>query len=191
MFLQRSAISLAYMGAVLFSGAVVTLPLCAPTAHAVELPYGSRMNVQVPRLTKVSGLHLEPGGNATLYFTIHVPPSYGHSVEAIHITQIPSGGEQIRFAANQSQVVMGDRFTYRSMAIPLSSIGGSEDEAMGALTLAFAQPLLPGSTVTVAITTERNPLDGIHQFGVTAYPVGASNTSLYLGTGRVTFYGSD
>jgi Protein of unknown function (DUF2808) len=48
--------------------------------------------------------------------------------------------------------------------------------------------VMPGTTFTVAVEAERNPIHGgIYQFGVTAYPVGEGTTGQYLGTGRVTF----
>jgi Protein of unknown function (DUF2808) len=139
-------------------------------------------------LLKVSGIHLEPAGFGTFYFTIHVPASYGKSLEAIRISQIPEGDRLITLDAKQSKVVAGQRVASNSETIPLSAIGGSEDEKTGALTLAFAQPVLPGTTFTVAVEADRNPSHGgIYQFGVTAYPVGDSTTGQYLGTGRITF----
>jgi Protein of unknown function (DUF2808) len=174
-------------GVVLMGGAVFSAVI--PTSLAAAEMNGSSMTtVEAPHLLKVSGLHLEAAGVGTFYFTISVPVSYGKSLEAIRISQIPEGNRLISFDANQSKVVVGQQMARNSEVIPLSAIGGPEDEKTGAVTLAFAQPVMPGTTFTVAVEAERNPIHGgIYQFGVTAYPVGDSTTGQYLGTGRVTF----
>jgi hypothetical protein len=174
-------------GVVLMGGAVFSAVI--PTSLAAAEMNGSSMTtVEAPRLLKVSGLHLEASGAGTFYFTISVPVSYGKALEAIRISQIPEGDRLINFDANQSKVVVGQRMARNSEVIPLSAIGGPEDEKTGAVTLAFAQPVMPGTTFTVAVEAERNPIQGgIYQFGVTAYPVGEGTTGQYLGTGRVTF----
>ncbi|WP_404788075.1 DUF2808 domain-containing protein [Altericista sp. CCNU0014] len=189
MSIQQRAISIASglgFGVVLLGGGVLFAAL--PNAPAAaEMSNYSVTKVEAPRLLKVSALHLEPAGMGTFYFTIAVPASYGKSIEAIRISQIPGGDRIIDLEANESKVVIGPRVTRNSEAIPLSAIGGPEDET-GALTLAFAQPVVPGTTFTVAVEAERNPTSGgIYQFGVTVYPVGESTTGHYIGTGRVTF----
>lgn len=191
MSLQQRTISVIYslgFGAVLIGGVVVLPSFWAePVAVAEANRYGS-MVVEAPHLLKVSGVHLEPSGVGTFYFTINIPASYGKSLEAIRISQIPSGHRLLSFDANQSKVVLGQRFLAKNEDVALSAIGGSDDEQRGALTLAFAKPLLPGTTFTVAVEVERNPISGgIYQFGVTAYPVGDGTSGLYLGTGRVNF----
>jgi Protein of unknown function (DUF2808) len=191
MFLQQHKniiISALGYSAILIAGIVLPASLQKPVAADEMGQYSSVMNVEAPRLLKVSGIHLEPAGFGTFYFTIHVPASYGKSLEAIRISQIPEGDRLITLDAKQSKVVAGQRVASNSETIPLSAIGGSEDEKTGALTLAFAQPVLPGTTFTVAVEADRNPSHGgIYQFGVTAYPVGDSTTGQYLGTGRITF----
>jgi Protein of unknown function (DUF2808) len=191
MFLQQHKnliISGLGCSAILMAGIVLPASLQKPVAAAEMGQYSSAMNVEAPRLLKVSGNHLEPGGVGTFYFTIYVPASYGKSLEAIRISQVPGGDRLINLDAKQSKVVVGQRVASNSETIPLSAIGGPEDEKTGALTLAFAQPVMPGTTFTVAVEADRNPNNGgIYQFGVTAYPVGDSTTGQYLGTGRVTF----
>jgi Protein of unknown function (DUF2808) len=174
--------------AILLTGIVLPANFQKPVTAAEMGQYSLAMKVEAPRLLKVSGVHLEPAGVGTFYFTIYVPTSYGKSLEAIRISQIPGGDRLINLDAKQSKVVVGQRVASNSEAIPLSAIGGSEDEKTGALTLAFAQPVTPGTTFTVAVEADRNPIyGGIYQFGVTAYPVGDSTIGQYLGTGRVTF----
>jgi hypothetical protein len=174
--------------AILIAGMVLPASVQKPVSAAEIGQYSSAMNVEAPRLLKVSGIHLEPAGVGTFYFTIYVPASYGKSLEAIRISQVPGGDRIINLDAKQSKAVVGQRVASNSEVIPLSAIGGPEDERTGALTLAFAQPVMPGTTFTVAVEADRNPNNGgIYQFGVTAYPVGDSTTGQYLGTGRVTF----
>lgn len=172
---------------VVLMGGALALPVLTPTLRATAVPKHQISEVQAPKLLKVSGIHLEPYGVGTLYFTIDVPQSYGKPIEAIRIAEIPSGHELLTFSHPRSQVVLGDRVAKNSVSIPLMSVGGSDTDEFGVL-LALTEPIQPGRTVTVAVTTDRNPNNGgIHQFGVTAYPTKDGNSGLYLGTGRVHF----
>jgi Protein of unknown function (DUF2808) len=190
MSLQQRKIPIIFglsFGVILMGGAVLPTFLSNSLVVAETNNYGVT-TVEAPHLLKVSAIHLEPAGVGTFYFTINVPASYGKSLEAIRISQISGGDRLINLDANQSKVVVGQRLARNSEVISLSAIGGPEDEKTGALTLAFAQPIMPGTTFTVAVEAVRNPVyGGIYQFGVTAYPVEDSSTGQYLGTGRVTF----
>jgi len=73
--------------------------------------------------------------------------------------------------------------------IPLMPIGGAAKP--GEITVVFEQPVQPGNTVTVAIAAKANPnFGGSYEFGVTAYPVGDNSMGLFLGYGRINFYGN-
>jgi len=86
----------------------------------------------------------------------------------------------MQFAPAQSQAIANGAI------VPISAIGGATDDS---LTIAFEQPIQPGSAVTISLLVDRNPgLGGIYLFGVTAYPVGDSTNGLFLGYGRVTLF---
>ncbi len=60
---------------------------------------------------------------------------------------------------------------------------------MYAIRIAFDPPIAPGQTVTVSLQADRNPLQGgVYLFGVTAFPMGESNSGLFLGYGRVNIF---
>ena len=95
------------------------------------------------------------------------------------ISQAGNAGK-IQFALDRSQVVAN------GATVPVSAIGGENSNEM---TIAFARPIAPGSTVTLSFPVERNTgTDGTYLFGVTAYPVGNSDDGLFLGYGRVSLF---
>ncbi|MGB8700480.1 MAG: DUF2808 domain-containing protein, partial [Thermosynechococcaceae cyanobacterium] len=68
--------------------------------------------------------------------------------------------------------------------IPLAIVGGDEPGVL----IPFETAIAPGHSVTITLQVEKNPvIDGIYQFGVTAFPVGENSTGLYLGTERVHY----
>jgi len=130
----------------------------------------------------------EKGGNApaTYEFTVTVPANAGQPLKAITIAQ-GTNLETVQFDLNGSQASLGKGLT--AAIIPLAHIGGTATP--GEVTVVFDQPVQPGNTVTVAIAAQANPnFGGNYEFGVTAYPVGDNSTGLFLGYGRINFYGN-
>ncbi|MGV0028286.1 DUF2808 domain-containing protein [Phormidesmis priestleyi] len=123
---------------------------------------------------------------STYEFTIAIPADAGAPLQAITVSQDDS--QSVEFDPSKSVAFLGDRYG-AGIQLPLASIGGTESSHPGKTTIVFAQPVQPGSTVTIAVEAKRNPNSGgIYLFGVTAYSVGDKANGLFLGYGRLTFY---
>lgn len=116
----------------------------------------------------------------TYYFTVQVPET-SHSLKTIKIQQI-LGVDTIAFRQDASQAFVG--MSTQGTPIPLAAIGGSGDK--NTLTVAFAEPIQPGSTITVAARPRRNPnTDGVYLFRVTGFRADPADQGQGLGVGRI------
>ena len=163
---------------VLTSGLALSSSL-AP-ASASQVANGTFVFDHAPRLVGASTTQpasFVSGG--TYQFTLTLPQDAGAPLQAVTISQ-PANAAKMQFAPAQSQAIANGAI------VPISAIGGATDDS---LTIAFEQPIQPGSTVTISLLVDRNPgLGSIYLFGVTAYPVGDSTNGLFLGYGRVTLF---
>jgi hypothetical protein len=126
---------------------------------------------------------------STYEFTLTVPPNAGQPLKAVKISQAQNQ-EVIDFDVKKSKAFLGEKFG-SGPEIPLASTGGSQPSNSEEVTIVFDQPVQAGSTVTVALDTNRNPrFSGVYQFGVTAYPDGENGRGQFLGYQRVTIYDS-
>lgn len=156
--------------------------LSASIAVAGQRPSGQSFFEHPPRLvrTETSAIAITYVGGTTYEFTIAVPQDAGAPLQAITITQ-DGNPRTIKFDLNQSRAIAAN-----GKNIPLTSIGGTQGKET---TIAFAQPIQPGETITISLKTERNPDSaGTYLFGITAYPVGDQENGLFLGHGRVQIY---
>ena len=169
------------------SGMLLTHLSMVPPATAVQFPNGKVAFSNPPRLinTTVNFNGREvPGGK--FYFTLTVPENAGEPLQAIKIKQ-SENTETIEFMVEKSSAFHGG-WRSEGAAIPLASIGDSAP-APGEATVVFDQPVMPGSTVTIALQARRNPLyGGVYLFGVTAFPQGENSRGQFLGFGRLHFY---
>jgi hypothetical protein len=153
-------------------------------SSAIESTQGSSSFKSTPYLSPLSAINTEIGGSATYSFEIKVPEGAGASLQAVRVSQT-SGVNIISFENSQSRAYLGNRVA-KAQSIPLAQVGGGKEET-GVL-IPFETPVPPGNTVTITLQVERNPrVQGIYQFGVTAFPVGDSNNGIYLGTERVNY----
>ena len=149
---------------------IATEPPAAQFGHAPRLV---RTGTDTLAATRVSG--------TTYTFTLTVPQNAGAALQAVTVTQ-EGNLSPIEFEVNQSRAFAAD-----GTRVPLASVGGVAGKET---TIAFAQPIQPGKTVTIALKADRSPdTAGVYSFGITAYPVGNSQKGLSLGYGRVTVYG--
>lgn len=124
---------------------------------------------------------------ATYHFTLKVPEDAGEPLQAVTIAQRQTG-DTVVFREGKSRAFAGDSFAGGSN-LGLASVGGPQPLGSNEETVVFDSPVLPGSTVTVALKPERNPeRAGTYLFGVTAYPVGKNSPGQFLGHGRLHFY---
>lgn len=183
----------------LLLGIVIGLtPLNVPArAQRVRLPekpsYWSQQAEsfgRVPRLINASATHQTPNTPSTYFFTIAVPKNARDALKAVTIDQ-KSGLEKIAFAADRSRAVLGGDLASGS-PLTLTPIGGSEPQGMNEVTLVFDEPIQPGHSVTIGVQVSANPShEGIYSFGVTAFPKNEKSPSLYLGSARLNFTGSN
>jgi hypothetical protein len=190
MLINRQNVSMSLItmigASVLLTGGVLASSLSESPLATERMSQGAAFTV-APRLTHVTAINTEPGSPGTYYFTISMPKEARQSLEAVRVTQLKNE-EPIVFEMSQSNAYLGDRLS-GGTPVSLANIGGSESLDGSEALVAFDHPITPGSTVTIALHTNRNPMNGgIYQFGITAYPVGRNSTGLYLGTGRVTLH---
>jgi len=135
---------------------------------------------QAPRLVGASASNLAAFVSGGTYaFTLSVPQDAGAPLAAVTISQTAKA-RPIEFAVNQSRVIAN------GATVPLASIGG---ESSKDVTIVFERPIQPGATVTIALKADGNSnRDGVHFFGVTAYPADNQADGLFLGYGRITLY---
>ncbi|OKH22373.1 hypothetical protein NIES593_12930 [Hydrococcus rivularis NIES-593] len=170
----------------LILGTLISIPPLNLPASAYELSTGQTVFFKSPRLIRAAASQNAPGAASTYQFTIEVPKNAGEALAAVTITHKPSP-ERIKFDVSQSKAFIGDSFA-GGPQLALSSIGGSDPSEENSVTIAFDEPVEPGTTVTVSLRALRNPdRGGNYQFGVTAYPVGENSLGLYLGTARLQF----
>ena len=142
-----------------------------------------------PQLTRVAASQTGQYTPSTYKFTLTVPKDAGQPLKAVKIAQAENV-ETVKFDVSGSKVFLGDRLT-TSSEIRLANTGGEQPANPGEVTIAFAQPVQPGNTVTVALAVQRNPgWGGVYEFGVTAYPAGEKGIGQFLGFGRISFYGN-
>jgi hypothetical protein len=125
---------------------------------------------------------------STYEFTLTVPQNAGQPLKAVTIVQVENV-ETVQFDISDNRAFFGEQLT-ASSEIRLASIGGNKPSKSGEVTIVFDKPVQPGSTVTVAVSTQKNPSwSNIYLFGVTAYPVGDDSLGQFLGYGRINIYG--
>ncbi|MBW4445225.1 MAG: DUF2808 domain-containing protein [Plectolyngbya sp. WJT66-NPBG17] len=142
-----------------------------------------------PQLIRSASSQLGGYIPSTYEFTLTVPKDAGQALKAVSIAQDKSP-ELVKFDISSSRAFFGQRFA-GGPEIRLASIGGEQPSKPGEATIVFDQPVQPGSTVTVALAVQRNPIwSGIYLFGVTVYPAGENGLSQFLGYGRISLYGN-
>lgn len=179
----KSLPSLKFGSLSLILGIVAPATFSLPTEAVVG--GGRTFFVQAPRLVDATATGT-PGAPSIYTFTLAVPEDAGKPLQAVRITQKPHL-EKINFNPREIHASIEGSIARRDLSI--SSIGGrspNEEE----ITIVFDEPVQPGSTVAVSLQAMYPLNGGIHQFGVTAFPIGDGSPGLYLGSARLTFPGS-
>jgi hypothetical protein len=171
------------------AGCLVILASALNSVAARELSDGTTIFEKSPRLVDaITTYNNTYVWNATYYFTIDLPENAGEPLQKVSIAQ-RQGSENIKFNLDETVAYEG---TADDKGKQLSIIKVDFDEKNNAITAIFAKPVSPGKTVTVGFRPKRNPqYDGIYLFGVTVFPRGDKPQGLYLGVGRLHFYGRD
>jgi hypothetical protein len=141
-----------------------------------------------PQLIRAAATQTGVYASSTYEFTLTLPQNAGQPLKAVTIVQVENA-ETVKFDISDSKAFFGEQLT-ASSEIRLDSIGGNNPSKSGEMTIVFDKPVQPGSTVTVAISAQKNPSwANVYLFGVTAYPVGDNALGQFLGYGRINIYG--
>lgn len=120
---------------------------------------------------------------ARYFFTVYVPET-AQPLKAIKVKKI-LGVDDIAFRQDTSKAFIGT--STNGTPLPLASVGGSGEE--NTLTVAFDQPVQPGSTVTIAVRPRRNPnTDGVYLFQITGFTTDSTAPGQDLGVSRIHVY---
>ena len=127
-------------------------------------------------------------GFPTYYYTIELPDQSGEPLKTIVIRQ-RQGFESIDYYPDKTIAFQG---TPDHRGNPLALQDSQWDKQTETMTITLDPPVSPGTVFTVGLKPIRNPeYGGIYLFGVTVFPPGDNPLHLYLGSGRLDFYGSD
>jgi hypothetical protein len=119
---------------------------------------------------------------AKYYITLATPPN-ARPLQAVQLDQ-RTGGEAIALRLDDIRVWLNGE------AIALDSHSGNGHNEPLTLTLTFADPIPPDSTITIQLRPRYNPRwGGEYSYGVTVLMEG--DFSLYLGPARLRFYEGD
>lgn len=147
---------------------------------------------QPPRLLTIESSEKQIAVSRAIYFfTLNVPENAGSSLGQITITQRDGDTflRQINYRPEDTRAFTGTA-SDRGTEIAVAETASDEDNQT--LTVRFAEPVPPGTTVTIALRPRRNPrMQGVYLFGVTAFPAENTANGQFLGYGQLTFYGND
>jgi hypothetical protein len=153
----------------------------------LRLANGQTFFSHPPRLVQLIASQHQANAPSTYAVTLQVPVDAGQPLRAVRIAQEPNLST-IKFALDRSKASTGERFAAGS-EIPLASAGGQSTP--GEAMVVFAQPVQPGSSVTIMFETNANPeAGGIYEFGITAFPDGEDGLGQFLGLRRISFQDS-
>lgn len=153
----------------------------------LRLANGQTFFSHPPQLVQMIASQHQANVPSTYAVTLRVPVDAGQPLKAVKIAQEPNLST-IKFALDRSKAFTGERFA-AGREIPLASVGGQSTP--GEAMVVFAQPVQPGSSVTITLETNANPeAGGIYEFGITAFPDGENGLGQFLGLRRISFQNS-
>jgi hypothetical protein len=124
----------------------------------------------------------------TYYYTIDLPNESGQPLQTITINK-RQGFEVIDYYPERTFAFQGTP-NHRGKPLPVGET--TWDETTETMTIILDPPVSPGTTFTVGLKAKQNPqYGGNYLFGVTVFPPGNNPMDLYLGSGKLYFYGSD
>ncbi len=178
-------------GATAFTATLAILALIwsqtTPSSMAIQLANGTVYFDKAPDLVSVTSPYKSidtPG--TTYFFTISLPANAGEPLQRVTISQI-DGIEDIQFLLKETYAFEGKGWD-GDRKVTLGEV--TRDKEKPTIAVTFNPPVPPGKTVTIALHAIRNPFSsGVYLFGVTAFPAGEKAYGLYLGVGRLQFYG--
>lgn len=143
--------------------------------------------VGIPRLIDSVTTQKEIKTPSTYYFTIDVPDNAGIFLKKIQFTQT-SGSDFLGENIRKTTGFEGTRKN-RGTEFPVSLVENNKDSRT--MIVSLEQPIPPGKTITIALRTNRTPINsGIYQLRVIGFPDGENVRDASLGLARFHFYSS-
>ncbi|HAC62815.1 MAG TPA: hypothetical protein DCF68_04590 [Cyanothece sp. UBA12306] len=172
----------------LFALSSLLTVICYPSS-ADQLTDERSFFTKSPRLINVmttfDGTRVQ---GATYYYTINLPSQSGESLQYITI-QKRQGSENIDYFIDKTSAFEGTTDN-RGKALVIQDVNWDQENESIKITLDTL--VSPGTTFTIGLKPKKNPeYGGIYLFGITVFPRGENPLGLYLGNGRLQFYGGD
>ena len=159
-------------------------PVMLAAQNKASISYFSRSPRLINVMTTYRGARVH---RPRYYYTIDLPNGIGKPLKKITINQ-RQGFEEIDYYPQDTIAFQG---TPHHRENPITIEESTWDKQTETMTIIFEPPVSPATRFTVGLKAKRNPdHGGIYLFGVTAFPAGNNPRELYLGTGRLHFYGS-
>lgn len=154
-------------------------------ARALELR-GSTYFTRPPWKAELRSFNTNVGeGNVEHYLTIELSPEAGAPLGRLDLQQIRGADTTFLSRLDRARAFTG-RPRREGAAVPVELLF---DPQAGQLRITFPEPVLPGTTVTVALRTWRNPWVGdTYLFQVVAWPAGANPVASPVGVGTLRIY---
>ncbi len=164
-----------------------TLPLYSSGSSRPISSSGSSQPIAfvgIPRLIESTTTQKQAKTPSTYYFTINIPENAGISLQKIQFTQT-NGSD---FLGKDIYKISGFEETRknRGSEVPVSLVENNRDTRT--IIVSLDQPISPGKTITIALHTHRNPIDGVYQLRVTGFPNGENVREASLGIARFHIY---
>jgi hypothetical protein len=171
------------------TGLLILLTIPVEPIQTKQLYDGTTIFEKSPRLVDaITTYNTTYVWSATYYFTIALPENAGEPLQKVAIAQ-RQGSEDIKFNLDETVAYEGTADN-KGVKLPLSRV--DRDSDTNTIIVIFAEPIPPGKIITIGLKPKRNPqFEGIYLFGVTAFPRGEKPQGLYLGVGRLHFYGRE
>ncbi|ERN41820.1 protein of unknown function (DUF2808) [Rubidibacter lacunae KORDI 51-2] len=155
-------------------------------ALAVQLADGTVSFDAAPRLTNATAtLDGVWQRGSKYFFTLELPADAGEPLQSIAIEQ-RTRVDDINYRLDRTEAFTG---THRDpgVSVPLASV--RLDEETQTIAIDFAEPVPPGTTLTVRLRPVRNPrVAGNYVFAVMAFPRGEKPRGLHLGVRQLQFF---
>jgi hypothetical protein len=154
-------------------------------ARALELR-GSTYFTRPPWKAELRSFNTNVGeGNVDHYLTIELSPEAGAALGRLDLQQIRGADTTFLGRLDRARAFTG-RPRREGAALPVQL---RFDPQAGQMQLTFPEPVPPGTTVTVALRTWRNPSVGdTYLFQVVAWPAGANPVASPVGVGTLRIY---
>lgn len=163
--------------------------LAPAPAPAIQYSDGTVGFSYPPRLTEsYATRNLVSESNVTYYLTFDFPEAAVEPLDRV-VIRLNEGYDPIfRYRLEATEA-----FTNTPSGRVSLSLGEvTQDQDARELTVSFAPPAEPGAPITLALRPVRNPrFGGVYLFGATAYPVGETVESTFMGYARLSFYERD